>query len=60
MNLCHFVLHGSHIFELTNFSDFPVFFLHFPVFFSVLFDEFIKYKNLFNKYASIKKKLETK
>ena len=47
--------HGSHIFGLINFTDFPSIFSPFPVFFKVLFNEFIKYKNLFNKYISIKK-----
>ena len=43
------LIHGTHIFGLTNFSVFS------SIFFSVLFNEFNKYKNLFNKYTSIKK-----
>ena len=37
------------------FPDFPVFSFSFQYFISVLFDELNKYKNLFNKYTSIKK-----
>ena len=52
--------HGSRIFGLANFPDFSsvfpvVFFLPFSSILSVLFGEFHKYRNLFNKYRSIKK-----
>ena len=51
-------LHGSHIFGLTNFPDFsltfPVYFFDLSLFFSVLFNEYNKYKNLLNKYISSK------
>ena len=49
------MLHGSHIFRLKNFPYFSRFFFISQYFFSVLFYEFNKYKNLFNKYTSIKK-----
>ena len=54
------------IFMVPTFLDwqislaFPVFSFHFPVFFSVLFNEFKKYKNLFNKYTSIKSQRKIK
>ena len=52
--------HGSHIFGPTNFPDFSSNnFFPFPLFFSDLFNEFNKYKNLFNKYTSIKKSENT-
>ena len=48
-------LYGSHIFGLTNFPDFSnISFCIFQYFFSVLFNEFNKYKNLFN-YTSSKR-----
>ena len=47
-----YLIYGSHIFGLTNFIDFSIFLLS-GIFFSVLFNEFNKYKNLFNKYISI-------
>ena len=49
--------HGSHIFRLT-FPWLFQYFFHFPVFFSVLFNEFNKHKKLFNKCSSIKKSEE--
>ena len=41
---------------------FPVFFFHFQYFFSISFNQFNKYKNLFYKYISIKisKKIKIK
>ena len=47
------ILHGYHIFGLTNTLTFPVFCFPFS---SILFNKFNKYKNIFNKYTSIKKK----
>ena len=53
-------IHGSHIFGLTNFPDFsptsPVFSFNFPVFFfTVLFNEFNKYKNLLTNTLQLKR-----
>ena len=53
------IVNGSHIFGLTNFPDFSSRLFPFSSIFSLaLFNEFHKYKNLFNKYMSIKKSRE--
>ena len=50
------------IFSDTNFHDFSSLFFQFSSIdsFSVLFDEFNKYKNLLNKYTWIKKSEKNK